>query len=570
MVALNGYYTFQEDGGNAPVEDLLNPHLSVDLAEYTDQGWPHALSLVSSSGETGLTDNTPITAVLAAMFTGGRARSYMDEFYYRIHVIPREIDIGNITQRIDEEIEVWNAWLTSQTLSAITEIGTSGMAISGKQPPAVYQPTESQIYALTILTSGAPTVNAIYTFDFAGAGMSPTLAVIGRRVITLPFAPDWAERFTETLSWLTTVLTSRDGKEQRVRKRSRPRRGYRYTVKPVRTEGPLLENLLYDWQSRLFGIPSWHQARTLVEDLTAGSTQIAIDARYADYEDGGMLMLWRNSRLFEALQVEAVTDSLLTLVRPTLQAWRAGDRIMPLQAGRLGSALQVNNLTIAAAVFEVNAEIDSNAALTATAPAVTYQGLPVIEKRPNSINGYQETWRRPLAETLDTRSGLVVVDDVAVRPHKLKTYSWLFKDRAAAWVFRENLAWLAGRFQVCWIPERSDDFQLIGSIAGASNSFLARSDGYADHVGLDEGRRDIMVLASDGTVHYRRLIDAVNNQDGTETFTFDSPLGTTYQQDEVRLISVLSPVRLDHDAIDLIYHTTEVMTVDANVRLMPA
>jgi len=564
MAALNGYIII-EDGYHAPLPTLV----STDVSEMALPVWGGASLAFPADAPDGVTThNQPKTQVALQALSGQVARSPMDDYYYRIHVVPRTINIGNVTREITRDVEIWNAWLASQTLSSIGETGTTGITISGQPaPPTDYMPTESRIHDVTVSQSGAPTVNGLFTFNFPSE--SPTLLIFGRRIIPLPFPPNWARGVSEKIGWLTDVLLHRDGSEQRIRRRNKPRQLLGYQIQPINGEGGLLETLLWGWQSRLYGIPFWHQARRMTAAATAGTNTVYVDTSTADYAVGGMALLYRNPRKAETVEITGIAASSLTVDQPLADDWTVNDRCMPMFAGRLNKTQRIAHIHIQAAQAEIQASIDDNPSITPTAPATTYQGMPVLEIPTNRVNGYEEAWDRPHQDMLDPLIGLRSVEDPDTRPAKTKTYLWDFHTREAAWAFRENLAWMAGKLNRFWLMERSDDFQMLTTLTGVSVGITVRYEGYTNLVGLDGARKDLAIRARDGATYYRRIIAAQDNNDGTETLTIDSALGPTYTPADILQISFLAPVRLDHDTIEMLYLTTGVARVAATVRIVP-
>lgn len=513
------------------------------------------------------------TSGLGLTFQGGRVRSFGDHYYHRVHVIPREINVGNVTKEITKEVEVWNAHLATKNLGSIGEDGTTGMTLTPPvgygNPPSDFLPTESRLYEITVSASGAPTVNATYTFNFPAE--SPDLVVFGRRIIPLPFSPDWGRGVIEAMGWLTNVLKTRDGLEQRIRRRAHPRLSFRYRIQPMNEDGPLFEHLLYGWQSRLFGIPAWHQARHLTAGASAGATSIQVDTSDADYQVGGMALLYRDARYAETVEVQAVNAGSIALdpSSATTKDWTTRDRVMPMYSGRLQKSIRANNLHIKAAQVEIIANIEEVVQIPTAAPATTYQGMEVLEKPGNRVQGYQETWLREEREDLDPQIGLPSTEDPLSRPHKLKTYMWDFHTRAEAYAFRQTLGWMAGQLRTFWLEERSDDLLLVEQMQDAQTGMKVRWEGYSNLVAEDIGRRDLSIRLKDGTVFRRRIIDSIDNNDGTESLTLDSALGQIVDPTDILQIGYLAPVRLNHDTVDLFYFTTGVARIQATVRLMP-
>lgn len=547
-----------------PIADN-NPHISADLSGYEGTNWPPTAGQIGALSAGGAVTAGPAPLVRQAV-AGTLTTSIMAGIYGRVHIIPNPVNIGDVTQVVIEPVEVWNAHLDAVALSSVDGSGTDGITLAGQPAaPTTFQPNESRVYDMTVGVDGVATINGTFTFTFATESVA--LNVKGRRVIPLPFAPNWNAGFAERLEWLTDVLEARNGTEQRIRLRTKPRRVYRYRINPTGRDGRLLENLLYAWQSRIFGLPAWHQARRLPGGVNPGAVVINVDTRFAEYTAGGMAILWAAAERYEVVRVLAVYPGYLATSDPVLGAWPAGALVAPLHTGRLPASLTVNNLTTRAASLDVSAAIDSNLAVASTPPALTYQGFPVITKAPNRIRGYEDTYERPQATLFDPLTGPVMADDPGLRPARRKTLTWLFKSREAVDEFKGWLGYMAGRLNPVWIPDRSDDFEVVATMPGNAPSFTSRITTYADRIGVDDGRRDVAIYTADGLMYLRRILGS--SDDGVNEYvTLDAPLGVSYEPADVRMVSFLTLSRLEADSIEIFWHTPEVATVAATFRLV--
>ena len=97
---------------------------------------------------------------------------------------------------------------------------------------------------------GPPVIEADFIFQFPDE--APTLSISGRRVVVFGLKPNWANGWLERLMWATDVLTARDGTEQRVGLRAKPRRSLEFSILVGSADAALLDVLLSAWQSRVY------------------------------------------------------------------------------------------------------------------------------------------------------------------------------------------------------------------------------------------------------------------------------------------------------------------------------
>ena len=79
-------------------------------------------------GDTGygaITSNVPISEV-PQNFTGHKAPSFLDDYYYRIHIKPGIVALGNLLSSQSRDVEVWSAYFEPKLLSSLDSSGTDG------------------------------------------------------------------------------------------------------------------------------------------------------------------------------------------------------------------------------------------------------------------------------------------------------------------------------------------------------------------------------------------------------------------------------------------------------------
>ena len=72
--------------------------------------------------------NVSVPAQMAIV--GVKLNSYLQDYYFRVHVRPSRIDLGNLLSSQTRQVEVWNAHLTSKLLASITRERVEGFVLS--------------------------------------------------------------------------------------------------------------------------------------------------------------------------------------------------------------------------------------------------------------------------------------------------------------------------------------------------------------------------------------------------------------------------------------------------------
>jgi len=501
-----------------------------------------------------------------AGWTGAADRTFRDDWYHRIHVLPAAIDFGNIVSPVSHPLEVWNAFFSPVSLAAIEGTGADGVSLIGQPPPPlVYGGLKSRVYTVAASTQGSPVLSARYVFRFSN-GATSTLSISGRRVVVFGFAPNWAGGITERLAWLTDVLESYDGSEQRIRLRSLPRRSFEFQLDLAGHDVRVLETLLHAWAARVFAVPVWTDRTVLTAPLSAGATAVRVsDAANADYHAGGLVAFWSDNQHHEVGEILSLAGNALTLKQPLSRGWPAGTRVFPARFARIDGDVLVAHPTDALASARVRFAVEDASPVPAIDGPITYQGYRVLAWRPNRIEDLTDTWRRKLA-LLDYGTGPVTIDDLSGHPVVGKRLRFTFGNRATIQAFRAWLHARLGRAVPFWLSSGQSDVALTRPIHAADQHLSVKNMGYARYLASPTIRRDLVIHATGGRTDHRRITGGSEISADEELLTLDSSLGVTLAVQDVLRISFLDLVRLDADAQELFWDTDGIVQAVLEVR----
>jgi len=501
-----------------------------------------------------------------AALTGAADRSFRDDWYHRIHVLPAAIDFGNLVSPVSQAVEVWNAFLSPVSLAAIEATGADGVSLIGQPPPPlVYGALASRVHTVVASTLGSPVLSARYVLRFSN-GANSTLTVTGRRVVVFGFAPNWAGGITERLAWLTDVLESYDGSEQRIRLRSVPRRSFEFQFDLAGHDVRVLETLLHVWGARVFAVPVWTDRMVLTASLSAGATAVRVsDAAHADYRAGGLVAFWSDNQHHEVGEILSLAGNALTLKQPLSRGWPGGTKVYPARFARIDGDAVVAHPTDALASARVRFDLEDPSSVPAIDGPSAYRGYRVLEWRPNRIEDLTDTWRRKLA-VLDYGTGPVNIDDLSGHPVVGKRLRFTFSNRATIQAFRAWLHARQGRAVPFWLSSGQSDVALTRPINAADQHLAVKNIGYARYLASPTIRRDVAIRVAAGAVHYRRITGAAEISEDEELLTLDSMLGVTIPLARVLQVSFLDLVRLEADAQELFWETDGIVEAVLEVR----
>jgi hypothetical protein len=376
----------------------------------------------------------------------------------------------------------------------------------------------------------------------------------------LPFAPNWAQPPVLASGFANSILTSRDGAEQRTNHRAVPRRAVRFVTggysegRAAIAQNIALEKFLRENIGALVGIPAWWDATELVgiNGAVITGTELAnrpFVASSASVER--YALLWRSYAAREAVIVSAVNRNANTLTAATAPSWtpQSGDLLLPLIIGRLLDPTELELLTTWHGTVPISVDEDKAylQALDYTIPAVAYRGRQVFpfacdwSSQPRLQRGIEiqrlEGWGRDAfyQSELLPREGI---------------------SRQTATLSRAQRAWLQqffadrlGRHQSFWLPHNRAELALHEAAnSGATQIKIDRVE-YASDLFQTSYRRSVLAIECDGRLIIRR-VEAATLQTGHEVLTLESALPIALPIERTQ-ISFLRLVRFDTDDLRL-------------------
>ena len=493
---------------------------------------------------------------------GSMIGAWFDDLYNRIHIAPRNIALGNTFGNQTRTVNVWNAHLTPKVLDTIDGTGTDGMSITTPSAlPITFSVLAEKQFTLNVSLDGPAIINGTFLFSFTAEAVS--LGVTGRRVVTWPYPPNWKTPVTEMIEWKTDILRSFDGSEVRRELRTRPRRSFTYNLTLHGREPSRLDNLLWGWQNRSFAVPVWMDKSKLISDINAGALSINLSTVNKSFAEGGLAIVYADSRRFEIVEINTLTASVLTLKRPIESSWSAGISVYPCVIAHLPKQVSVNRLTDSAISVTVDFACEPAATdpyLPVAAAPMTHQGVEVVSRQPNWQGGIDNTFDYVFS-TLDTDSGTILWYDSEAFPRINRNYNWLLKDRDAIRKMREMLARRRGRMKAAFVPTWHSDMTLIEDVGALAVSFKVEANEFAEMVGAAPSRQHLVVRLKSGQWLIRQVLSA--NTVGIETtIVLDSAVGVSFTPSDVQAIHMVMLSRLNTDSISFQWHTDSVVVVN--------
>lgn len=514
-----------------------------DQIEYEDLSPPISGDryLTPIPGWSALTDTQPVDVLPAVSFIGQKQPSFLEDYYYRIHVRPSTIALGNLLSTQVRQVEVWNSHLSNKLLSSISSTGLDGIVMSGPPaPPTTFNGLEARTYTLNISTNGAPVINGSYTFNFPGE--SPKLSITGRRVVVWPFMPQ--VQHDENLEWKTDIIPSYNN-EQRLAIRAAPRQEFTYTFQLDPHQFSRAKAMATQWAHRVYGIPVWAEL-TKVGNLSAGATAIFFNTANADYRDNDIILVWESDTKFVAVETLTVLSDRINLKLPLETAY-AGAYVAPMRFARtlngMGFKRNAHSVVTASASFLVTQNKDLGASVGYT----QYRSKDVVLEPLMALDDMSEKIARTV-DMFDNGSGPVLVDTTNSYVRSTKSFVFDTLDRTERWKARKWIHSRRGKQKSFWIPSWNSDLILLADAGSTSTSLTVRPIGYPLYYGV----KDIMILRnSNSTPLFARVLSASVDVNSNEVLNLEAAVGVALTVSDIKQICFMSLVRFDSDSIRL-------------------
>jgi hypothetical protein len=564
-----------------PILDVLAPiandrGVGISRNENGTPGWPGLQLFPSFTDSPIATRSSDQLGVGVSSTTSARSATvesapvYQDWFEL-IHVLPRsEIAFGNIITQVDQDIEIYNAYRDdSKSLTSITNNVTPGVEFPEISPPVVMGPQTSILGAATTdnsggtglgtldltivraLQQGLPTFSGTTVFVFSGAN-SPLLTLSGTRIVLIPF--QFESDLDEILEFLTDVMESISGKEQRVALRGFPRQFFEVTYALDGVDRRRMSALLFDWQSKTFGLPLWHEEVRTTAAVSIGTTSYPVTgADEVDFRVGGLAAIIDDSNTFDVINISAVTATTITASDPSVNAYPAGTSLMPVRVavvrGAVPSSRALVNLEQFRTEFQVT-DNDTGALSGSTTPGFwsTYNSRVLFDDCNVADSGVDQE-RTLRVYTQDNRTGKIEVSSAWGRGKLSTLKGFTARSRSDLLALRKLFIALQGRLKAFYLPTDHEELVAVATASIGTDTLDIEAVGYPIYAQERSPFNLLRITFTDGTELIRTVTGSVDVDADTERLTLDANWPATRTVDEFERIDFYDLVRFDSDAM---------------------
>ncbi|MCK5318166.1 MAG: hypothetical protein KAJ55_09635 [Anaerolineales bacterium] len=500
------------------------------------------------------------------------------DWFEKWHVFPGRLDLGNVLTTQIRNLELFNGFRNeARTWEAFINNAGAGVAVTNLPGlPLVLASLESFVLDVQVTTAGPPSITGTLDFDIDTPIDFLIVPITGTRITLFQYRPQ--SPITETLQFKTDIIEVNDGSEQRINVRENPRQIFKFSIRTDddRTRDSI-NAVLYDWQSRVFGVPVWHESKALGAPLAIGNTIVTVDTAFADFRAGGLAMIYDNNFRTETLEIDAVNPNDIVLQVGVSKAFDAVNTIvLPVRTALTRPQLSQARFSIGPTDFQVEFTTLDNVDLASQAAFPTYLGggqtvaKPLID-RLNFMKGstVKEGIRRKVVR-LDPETGPALQFSSWTKGKPSFNYGFEGKSFEDTWDFRQLLHFLRGSQLAFYVGTGRNDFKAVADIADTSTQIDFENFGFTQFVQEITPRSDLQILRADGTVSQHLITGSVVVSDTVERITISPAITPALPLVDIDRIEFLTLSRISNDAPKFSHTRPGESRIDFNLTGVPS
>lgn len=410
-----------------------------------------------------------------------------------------------------------------------------------------------------------------------------------------------AMKITEKYEYLTDIITSYDGSEQRLKLRQYPRHYLTYDYSAMDLyQAQYLRGVMRMRQTDMWYIPMWHNPTYLIDDFVANSTALKVDPNYMyNFDECEYVCIYvdddvTSTKLCNITRaVNYYTNTEIELTKKiNKNLFKENTVIYPLrrcvmQQG-LSSEYGYSNGTEVALSFEdlnVKSKIhlpysirydyeEINDQYNRWNIPTTFDNLEVffVEPKWREDDDIQLQVEKNLTR-MDNETGVFMYDLKNNHSYDTHTYSFLFETQPKINNLIKFFKRMCGRYKTFYMPTWANDFEITKDIvAGQSSIYTDFKKLYKFYLGNGK-QKHIIIFTKDWqsyiypiTSYTYETFGAGSNQVTYGKLLLQIPVSVSLDVSEILMCSYFNLVRFDDDALTLEYESNIVARVNITVK----
>lgn len=474
-----------------------------------------------------------------------------DVWFDQAIVRPIQIDFGNILSTQTETIFVYSSFRTqSITLNQIdNNLGAGSSLLNPPSLPLILQPQTGFSVTLEVTASGLSTINN--TIDWIFSVSTQVVNVTGQRIVMFPLPPEVP--LTEILEFVTDIMTSVDGSEQRAAVRKNPRQFFQFELAIDSDDRQFLSNLFYEWQSRLFGLPIWTELISLTVAGSVSDLTITVDnTDLSDFRIGSLAVVFTDRFEFDVLEIVSFNTTSITFNSALTFNYPIGTAVMPIRTAQVSGNIRGTRAPIEDESLRLRFQVvDNNVGATfASTAAFNSLNSKVLLDGPNAMDRRMSESILQKQVILEALGGSFSVLSSWATGKRTSVKGFVSSSRLELRNIRRLIHALRGRQISFYLPTFTNDLTLVNKLSNGATAMDVNNVGFNKFAQERGPSRDILrVIETDGTIHTRNILSSAEVDSKNETLTVDVSWPNDIEIVDIERIEYVELVRFDTDKI---------------------
>lgn len=399
--------------------------------------------------------------------------------------------------------------------------------------------------------------------------------------------PNWQQGVTERLSWLTDILDSETGAEQRRSVRRNARRQFEANFLRQRHERDRLDTFFSGIGAAEFMFPLWHEAVRMEDGIDMEGSGVRFpdgELQFREFYKGDLVFVNKGDPAdYDILQVGDVdyTNNRFTWAFPPPRAWPIGTRIYPMRAARMITAPRMSNITDTVSTATLQFDLSEPYKVAASWGNVVggQPFFPFVADRATNIDS--EYGRKFF--TIDNDSGVPVTLDHGRFTSIITQASFRLFGRIKATQMRQWLQAARGQAAHFFMPTFMQDIEPVGDIQQGAQEVVIRPQGFYEYMLRPQPTRiQLSFQLRTGTNIYANITNVSPIYKTDPDGSVSTPLVTVAEMlsldvalpeidmSEVKRVSFVTEARFNQDAFELHHNTNQQAAVDVTLTFRQA
>jgi hypothetical protein len=351
--------------------------------------------------------------------------------------------------------------------------------------------------------------------------------------------------------WITTILTSITGDEQRFALLTWPRRTLTYNFSPLdKSDLNYVNRVLFKNLHKTWGFPFLQDKTLLTSTASSGQKILNIgSSSFRNFEVGAPCIILESRSSYEVGTIDVLAETQITLKDNLAQAWPAGTPVYPVLKAKISAEEEIAISNSRTGGISIMAAEDYDGDITRHVPDISmfqlYKDAPVFNFRPKT-GALKQRLSHPY-DYLDYLGKSYSESNWIETGISLRG-AYLARTKETIWQYLDFFDAHKGRWGNFWIPSFQRDIVVTEPFLGTDTVLTIEPIDYPDYWDDSETARYVVFRWPDDTIICREIVDC-----GSDTITLDSVIGKSCDNPGILLASFLLFGRFDIDEIEINY-----------------